>query len=71
MSKYDNIPSRLNTPAQQAANSHDQHSPVSTPAQRIEQVPGSRAGCDVLRAAMPSLTGEAEEAARRQINARK
>jgi hypothetical protein len=49
--------------------SHDQHPPMPpTPKQPITTVPGAAAGVDICRTALPYLTGEAEEAAKRQID---
>ena len=72
MSKYDNIPGELNTEAQRRVNAHDQHGNFQgTPAGgRLEPTPGARMGCEAIRATLPELTGEAEEAARRQLDAR-
>jgi hypothetical protein len=66
--KHDNIPETLNSPAQARADSHDQHAAVQTPAQPITLTPGADAGCEALRTTLPYLTGEAEEAARRQLS---
>jgi hypothetical protein len=59
----------MNTDDQTKANSHDQHTAVHTPAQSITLVPSAIAACPALRTTILSLTGEAEEAAQRQLDA--
>jgi len=68
MSEYDQIPSVLNSRSQARANSHDQHAPASTPAQPITPVPGASTR-ETVENALPYLTGAAELAATRQLNA--
>ncbi|MGA2118729.1 MAG: hypothetical protein ABSH56_28740 [Bryobacteraceae bacterium] len=68
MNRYDQIPSVLNSRAQARANSHDQHAPASTPAQPITPVPGASTR-ETVENALPYLTGAAELAATRQLNA--
>ena len=61
----DNIPERLNTPAQARANSHDQHTPSHTPTQPITPVGGAAVAREVIGGARPYLTGAAAQEAER------
>jgi hypothetical protein len=78
-SNQDNIPESLNSDAQRRANAQGllpDGAPgvnfipdANTPAQPITPVPEAVAACPALRATLPDLTGEAKEAAGRQLDA--